>query len=497
MSGNVERLLAEYSYLLQKTGDEQNQWKDCRLNRSFPASVVHPILKTGILRLFIPHRYGGLNATVHDCLKMLDISAYHALPMSLLMGINGALFIQPVAKYAEPNVAEEIFKRYRNEPVMGGLMITEPEYGSDALHMETFYQTHKDGFDVKGKKHWAGLTGVADYWLITAREKHDTGRLGRDVSFFIHDNSKPGITVEELYNNAGLYMLPYGRNRVDIRVPGTYKLVPETTGISIMLDTLHRSRLQFPGMAIGFLRRLLDEALVHVNQRVVGKKKLLEYEQVQYRISGLQTNFMVSSAMCIYSGSFADISNNTVPMDLQANIIKAVVTDMMQESAQSYQQLCGAMGYQTDHLAFSGIADSRPFQIFEGSNDILYQQIYESAIKYVKQKKLTSLNSLIRSHPFLKDSTWLLNEDIGLEQNAINQSRQVQLGKAIGRVACMSLLQRYTADLFPERMLSSAMDDLKEDIAAMISAFKKNSPKKIDSYFNSSETDWFTITRSM
>jgi len=100
--------------------------------------------------------------------------------------------------------------------------------------------------------------------------------LKRDIDFFICDINSPGqqIVVEEIYENLGLYQIPYGRNRLDVVIPGVQKLIPETTGVKMMLDLLHRSRMQFPGMAMGFIHRLLDESIEHVNQRAIGGKPL-------------------------------------------------------------------------------------------------------------------------------------------------------------------------------------------------------------------------------
>ena len=52
---------------------------------------------------------------------------------------------------------------------MGGLMITEPDFGSNALHMQTSFVREGDHYHLKGTKHWAGLTGIARYWLLTGR----------------------------------------------------------------------------------------------------------------------------------------------------------------------------------------------------------------------------------------------------------------------------------------------------------------------------------------
>ena len=100
----------------------------------------------------------------------------------------------------------------------------------------------------------------------------DTGGLRRDVDFFIADQNQPGehVDVEELYPNLGLKMLPYGLNRVDVEVPTSSRLEPTSTGVKMMLDTLHRSRLQIPGMGMGYFPSSSDftgggESIIHLS----------------------------------------------------------------------------------------------------------------------------------------------------------------------------------------------------------------------------------------
>src|SRR5690625_7970911 len=109
-----------------------------------------------------------------------------------MMGINGALFLQPVANYGSEEAKQKIFSKFLIKKNMGGLMITEPDFGSDALKMNTsfIYDENSESYKIEGLKHWAGLTGWADFWLITARSRNEDGELSRDIGFFIHDRSE-------------------------------------------------------------------------------------------------------------------------------------------------------------------------------------------------------------------------------------------------------------------------------------------------------------------
>jgi hypothetical protein len=58
--------------------------------RGLPPYVLRQILECNPLSTFIPDEYGGRGAKTHEALSMLETSSYQSLPLSLMMGINGA-----------------------------------------------------------------------------------------------------------------------------------------------------------------------------------------------------------------------------------------------------------------------------------------------------------------------------------------------------------------------------------------------------------------------
>src|ERR1035437_2648616 len=138
--------------------------------RGIPQAVLTNFMDHNPLSVCIPAEQGGRGGKMEEIMAMVSAASYESLALSLTLGINSALFIQPTAKYALNETKEAVFKRFLKNKEMGGLMITEPDFGSDALNMQTQY-TEKDGlYHLKGTKHWAGLTGSANFWLLTGRE---------------------------------------------------------------------------------------------------------------------------------------------------------------------------------------------------------------------------------------------------------------------------------------------------------------------------------------
>lgn len=492
---DFNQFLDTYKKKLQDVFRKHEDAKENTLSRGIDDDILNEILDLAPLRAFIPSEYNGHGANTAEALAMLEASSYESLPLSLMMGINGALFLQPLANYGDDSVKDEIFSRVIENHKMGGLMITEPDFGSDALRMQTSYTKEGESYRIQGLKHWGGLTGMADYWLITARNKDKNGNLGRDISFFIHDTRNGGIEVEEYYNNLGLYMLPYGKNRLDISVDEDHKLQPKGTGITMMLDLLHRSRLQFPGMAMGFLRRMMDEAMNHCRERMVGGKSLISYDQVKQRVSEIQAYFTVCSAMCNFTGTNVPLEKNTARMDVEANTIKSLVTDLMQKASQSLLQLTGAKGYRLDHIAGRSTIDSRPFQIFEGSNDILYQQISESVIKMMRKMKSTNLHDFLSNYELTERSKDLFKETFNFTIDPqMPQRKLVGLGQALARTISIEFTMRLGDQGFNKDMVDNAVIIMKEEVENLMQMFRDGGKGRVVEDYQL-DSSWFSLQK--
>ena len=447
------------------------------LDRGAPPFLIREMRETDPLSVYIPEAYGGRGGSVAEGQAILEATGYQSLALTLMVGINGGLFLQPLSKYGSEPAKASSFGGVLREKRLAGLMITEPGFGSDALHMRTSWeQTPAGGYHIEGTKHWGGLTGWADYWLLTARPRRENGDLRRDVDFFVCDVNAPGqhIEVEELYPNLGLRLLPYGRNHIDVVVPATARLEPQTTGIKMMLDTLHRSRLQFPGMGMGFLRRLYDEALEHCRERFVGKTSLVSYDQVRARLARIQSFITGCAAMCLDTAEHAGIDRELSGVGLKANAFKTVVTDWMQEASQSFLQLSGARGYRSDHLAGRATNDSRPFQIFEGSNDILYQQVTESVVKAMRRAKQTDLGAYLRTEPLTARAATLFGDSLSFDVDwQMPQRKLVDLGRALSRIVSMEMTielgeRGYAADL-----VRNALDETRAEVRAILTTVRE------------------------
>ncbi len=486
---NFNDFLNQYKSVLDDLFNNRLDPSELNDQWTMPEGFLDTVLGTNPLSVYVEAQYGGFGANIQDGLSLLEASSYHSLPLSLMIGINGALFLQPVGAYAAEDAKKEIFTDFLSNQRMGGMMITEPNHGSDALKMKTCFEKSNGSYRVQGLKHWGGLTGKADYWLVAAREKKNQDRLGKDIGFFVHPTRNNGIEVLEYYKNLGLRFIPYGKNQIDFVAPDNYRLLPRSSGLKMLTDILHRSRLQFPGMGMGFLKRLMESGMEHCEEREVGGKNLNHYEQVKRRLFCLQSNFTVCSAMCAYTTDNAGIDQDLSDSSIQANSVKALVTDYMQEGAQSLMQLFGAKGYTISSLAGRSLVDSRPFQIFEGSNDILYQQITEAVLKAMKKMKTSNIYEFLCEFELTKKASEYFKEQLSFEVSPnLAQDKLVELGRILARVVSLEFTINLGASGFNKGLVSGAIENLSAEVSSLLTSYKSNLSNKI--FEDLSATRW-------
>ena len=485
--------IADFSKHLRELFRNEYDFNQISLGRDLPADFKAKIMAKNPLAVAIPELHGGRGVNVKECLGVLAAASYESLSLSLMFGINIALFLEPLAKYGNYAVQDRIFKKFLEEQAMGGLMITEKAYGSDALNMKTSFKEVDGGFKIQGEKHWQGLSGAADFWLVTARRANENGDLARDIDFFVTDDKNPvqHIPMVERYNNLGLYAIPYGVNQIDITVGEEQRLQPESTGLKLMLDMLHRSRLQFPGMGLGFIKRLMDESFAHCQNRMVGAAPLSNLDSVKFQLSRIQAGYTICSGMCHYSTSNSGIDKDLATAAVEANSLKALITDLMQESAQISLQLAGANGYRLDHIAGRAVVDSRPFQIFEGSNEMLYGQIADAILKLMRKSKETSLANFLSTYANAKDSipyfANLLNFNI---DSTVSQRDAVTLGRIIARVISFQFVLHMNG--FNTELVELTRQHMVTDITMFVGQYlSKNTANPIFDYQDNS--DWMNF----
>ena len=116
------------------------------------------------------------------------------------------------------------------------------------------------------------------------------------------------------------------------------------------------------------------------------------------------------------------------------------------------------------------MVDSRPFQIFEGSNDILYHQIAESVLKLMKTVREKSLYQFLKG--YATRAAERIHELVNFDLNTgYPQRKLVEFGQLISRIVSMDLVLYLEEKGFRKDLVDNAVVVLKQEISLLLNAF--------------------------
>ncbi|WP_222166393.1 acyl-CoA dehydrogenase family protein [Edaphocola aurantiacus] len=404
-------------------------------NEAFPREDWKRLTDNGLLLSMIPVEYGGRDSHEEIC-ALIEIMAKYNLPLSMYTMIITLLFIRNVAKYGSQELKDEVLPLFSTEALVGGFALTEPHCGSNLSRMCTVYRQEADGrYHITGQKHWQAFSLSADWWLIAAKNAENNNEFG----YFIVKRSEGFRNVEE-YNALGLKAIDYGRNEIDAYVPAYRRLNVSAERLDGAIDMLCASRLSMCAMSSGFIGRIYEEATERAAQRKIGNGALQDIAYVQYRLKLIGSGKTISQALLSFVSRYNDFRNVLTENFFEAQAIKALSTDKMLEGALNYQQICGGDGYRynaPNNSAAYALLDSRVYTVFDGTNDLLYQQITEYCLKLSEGIPVSRFLATYDKTRFgLKHA----NFDLSILDKNENQAQKVFNGQIIARIFGLNCL---------------------------------------------------------
>jgi hypothetical protein len=167
---------------------------------------------------------------------------------------------------------------------------------------------------------------------------------------------------------------------------------------------------------------------------------------------------------------------------------------MMQSASQTLLQLVGAKGYKLNHIAGRSTVDSRPFQIFEGSNDMLYSQISESVIKLMRKAKHVNLFEFLNSYELTKNAAMLVKGLFNFRLDyTIPQRKLVDLGKVLSRVISLEHVMALNQKGFSQKLIDNSIVHLQHEMQELMASFNTNNKTEVMEDYQSN-SDWLMFT---
>lgn len=425
-------------------------------------------VRSGVLLPTIPRAYGGRDSHSEMCRVVETLSEWH-LPLGMFTTIVTSVALRPIALYATEEAKREVLPQFTGgDPMIAGFASTEPGCGSAMSGMTTTWEETDRGYHIRGRKHWQAFSLSADWWLVSAK---NDDRPRREYGYFIVKRSE-GFRTAQRYEPLGLKVIDYGLNEIDAVVPAYRRIPTHGRKLQPMVEMLMASRAMMAAMGCGFLRRISREAHTYADGRQIGPAPLSAIRFARYRLAAIDTSYTICEALNHHLQTRLDMKGDMLGSFPAVQAIKTVATERMLSSAHHYQQLVGGEGYRCGsptNISAQAFLDARVFTIFDGSNDLLSQQLAEYCLARTEGK---SLGAFLAEWPLTAAAVRAHQPDLQFLDRDLRQEHMVLAGRTIGYLFAMAEVMRWAAETAadPERV-RAAVSFLAKDIAGVASEF--------------------------
>jgi (2S)-methylsuccinyl-CoA dehydrogenase len=360
-----------------------------RTNADIPDDVIDGLAELGGFGLSVPEEYGGYaSGGESDYLGM--VVATEELAWGSL-GVGGSLITRPeiltraIVRGGTEEQKQRWLPRIATGELMVGVMVTEPDYGSDVANIKVAATPVDGGYVINGVKTWATFAGRANVLMLLARTDPEAAGH-RGLSLFVVDKEPaPGHSFAFTDERDGRVGKVEGRaiDTIGYRGMHSYEVafddwfVPAENlvgedggrgkGFYLQMEGFENGRLQTAARAVGVMQAAFDAGLAYANDRKVFGRPVADYQLSRAKLArmafliqaGRQFSYEVSRRMGRGEGT------------LEASMVKAYVCRAAEWVTREAMQLHGGMGYAEEYPVSRYFVDARVLSIFEGADETL------------------------------------------------------------------------------------------------------------------------------
>jgi len=202
-----------------------------------------------------------------------------------------AISVNPILLHHE-NVEKRLkaLKELVTGEKIGCICITEPERGSDAVHMLTTCEEQGDGsFIVNGEKIYQTNGSKADWAVLYAVTEKNNGNT---MAQFLVDTSSEGWKAERLNIPWTPRMHVAKESLTDLKVPFDCVLGKPGDGRSHLFEGLNLERLTIVCLNTAEAWNAISHAVIYANMRKQFNKEILKYQGVGFTLADLWAQTM-------------------------------------------------------------------------------------------------------------------------------------------------------------------------------------------------------------
>lgn len=342
---------------------------------SFNIAAFKKMGELGILGITADPEYGGAGLGATAATIVMEEFGKACAGSTLSYLAHSILCVNNIQNNASPEQKAKYLPKLITGEHIGCMGMSEPEFGSDAVGIQTKAKQDGDYYIVNGTKMWITNAQYADVAYLYTR----TGDDRKNLSTFIVEKGTPGFSVGKPIHKMGMRSSPTGELVFEnAKVPKSQLVGKEGDSIYHMMKNLDIERITISGISLGIAQACVDQCIKYAQERKQFGKHIGNFQLVQKMIAEMATE---TEMMRSFLYSTAKQYDNGVKGPSVAAMVKLALPKMATKIALDAIQLHGGYGYSREFPLERMMRDNKLNEIGAGTNEVMIMIIAKNLLK--------------------------------------------------------------------------------------------------------------------
>ena len=345
---------------------------------SFNINAFKKMGELGVLGITADPKYGGAGLGATAATIVMEEFGKACAGSTLSYLAHSILCVNNIQNNASEEQKQKYLPKLITGEHIGCMGMSEPEYGSDAVGIQTKAKKEGDGYVLNGTKMWITNAQYADVAYVYTR----TGTERKNLSTFIVEKGTPGFSVGKPIHKMGMRSSPTGELVFENAKVSKSQLVGnEGDSIYHMMKNLEIERITIAGISLGIAQACVDQCIKYAQERKQFGKHLGSFQMIQKMIAEMATETEMMRHF-LYSVCREYDNGNKGPT--VAAQVKLQLPKMATKIALDAIQLHGGYGYSREFPVERLMRDNKLNEIGAGTNEVMIMIIAKNLLTNIK-----------------------------------------------------------------------------------------------------------------
>ena len=335
----------------------------------FNREAFNKMGELGLLGITVSEDDGGTGlGAVAATITMEEMGAVDA-STTLSYLAHSILCVNQIGRNGNSEQKKKYLPKLISGEQIGGMGMSEPGAGSDALGMTTRAVREGDYYFITGTKTWITNGPLGDTFYIYAK----TGPTKRDLSTFVIERGMPGFSTGKKFSKMGMRASPTGELVFEnVKIPIANRLGEEGSSVKSMMRNLDLERITIAGISLGIARASIEVATRYAKDRKQFGKPIGAFQQIQERLTEAAAWYEACRCLTYDAAKMWDMGlMQGKEASMMAAKAKLQSAQMGTQVALDAIQILGGYGYTREFPVERYMRDAKLIEIGAGTNEIL------------------------------------------------------------------------------------------------------------------------------